>query len=217
MHERSGLLFVGGGGHAVVVAEAAQILCSQTGLAPVGCLDDADEPQLSTPPGAVPRLGPISSLAEHAGAHLSWIMALGDLALRRRILDALPDTLSLGSAWTVTHPTASVARSAQVGRGVFVGPMAVVHARARVGNHAIVNSGAIIEHGVQVGANAHIAPGSVIGGDAGVGADTLIGMGAMVLPRVKIGTGCVIGAGAVVRADVADGATVVGVPGRAIG
>lgn len=212
----TGLLFVGGGGHAVVVAEAARILCEQSGLAPIGCLDDQEHPALASPPGAVPRLGPISKLSELATKQVSWILAMGDLAVRRKVLDTLPPELSLGSAWTVIHPAASVARSSLVGRGVFVGPMAVVHARARVDHHAIVNTGAIVEHHVRVGENTHVAPGAILAGGSSVGRDTLIGVGAKVLPGVSIGAGCVIGAGAMVREDVADGAKAVGTPARVI-
>ena len=212
----TGLLFVGGGGHAVVVAEAARILCEQTGLSPVGCLDDQEHPALAAPPGAVPRLGPLSRLGGLASKQVSWILAMGDIAVRRGVLDALPPELSLGSAWTVVHPHASVARSAQIGRGVFIGPTAVVHARARVDHHAIINTGAIVEHHVRVGENTHVAPGSVLAGNSSVGRDTLIGVGAMVLPGVTIGDGCVIGAGAMVREDIADGAKAVGMPARLI-
>lgn len=212
----AGLLFVGGGGHAVVVAEAAQSLCEQTGLPPIGCLDDHEQPALSRPPGAVPRLGPLSQLEALASAQMTWILAIGDLAVRRRIIDRLPAQLSLGSAWTVTHPSASVSRSALVGRGVYIGPMAVVHSRARVGDHAIVNSGAIVEHGVQLGVNVHVAPGAIVAGECVVGEDTLIGLGAKVMPGITIGRACVIGAGALVRANVPDGAKVAGVPARVL-
>lgn len=211
-----GLLFVGGGGHAVVVAEAAQSLCEQTGLRPLGCLDDHEHPALARPPGAIPRLGPLSDLPALASAQVMWILSMGDLAVRRGVLDQLPAQLSIGSAWTVTHPNASVSRSALIGRGTYIGPLSVVHARATIGSHAIINSGAIIEHHADLGENTHIAPAAVVAGEAAVGADSLIGMGAMVLPGVRIGRGCTVGAGAVVRADVPDGATVVGVPARVL-
>ncbi len=44
-----------------------------------------------------------------------------------------------------------------------------------------------------------------------------IGSGAVILCGVTIGEGAIVGAGAVVIADVADGATVAGVPARRIG
>lgn len=212
-HEtEAGLLFVGGGGHALVIAEAAQTLFEQSGLKPVGCLDDDDHPALSSGSGAVPRLGPLSELGRFAGEHLNWILAIGSPSVRRSVLNDLPGALTLGSAWTVVHPSAVVSPSAQLGRGVFVGPGAIVHARARVRDHAIINSGAIIEHQCEVGENAHVAPGSVLGGEAVVEDDAMVGLGARVLPMRRIGAGAMVGAGAVVLENVDAGATVVGVP-----
>ena len=41
-----------------------------------------------------------------------------------------------------------------------------------------------------------------------------VGSGAVVLQGLRVGAGAIVAAGAVVLADVADGATVVGVPAR---
>ncbi|MEM1302808.1 MAG: sugar O-acetyltransferase, partial [Pseudomonadota bacterium] len=49
-----------------------------------------------------------------------------------------------------------------------------------------------------------------------IGQDVWMGGGAIVLPGVTIGDGAIIGAGAVVTRDVAEGATVVGSPARAL-
>lgn len=198
------LVVVGGGGHAIVVAEAAGI----AGFRVVGFLDDRADAPLARGPGALPRLGPLRAL--HAIGDAGWILGLGGLALRRELLAGAP-----GRAGVVVHPAALVSPSAVVGVGTFVGPRAVVHARAQVGAHAIVNTGAIVEHECLVGENAHIAPGAVLGGEVEVGPDALVGLGARVLPGVRIGAGAVVGGGAVVVRDVAPGATVVGVPARA--
>ena len=54
-------------------------------------------------------------------------------------------------------------------------------------------------------------------GPVSIGSAVLIGANATVLPGVTIGNGAVVAAGAVVTRDVAPGATVAGVPARAIG
>jgi acetyltransferase EpsM len=207
-----GLLFVGGGGHAVVVAEAARGMYESVGLRPVGFLDDRPEAQLARPPGAMAHLGPLSRLPELADEEHSWILAIGDLGVRRRLLDTLPARMPATSAWTVVHRSAIVSRSAVLGRGVFIGPGAIVHSRARIGDHAIINSGAIIEHNCLIGENTHIAPGAVLGGECRTGRDVLVGLGARVIPLRTIGDGCVVGAGAVVLKDLPAGKTAVGVP-----
>ena len=47
--------------------------------------------------------------------------------------------------------------------------------------------------------------------------DTAVGAGATVIHGVTVGADAIVGAGAVVIRDVPDGATVVGVPARALG
>lgn len=80
----------------------------------------------------------------------------------------------------------------------------------------IVNHGAVVDHDCVVGEFAHVAPNATLGGGVSVGRLSMVGAGATVLPGTRIGRGCIIGAGAVVRRDVPDGATVVGVPAKAI-
>lgn len=197
------VILIGGGGHALVVAEAIG-----HGAILVGFFDDAHDARLG-PATGTPRLG---GLADIPRTLEPWFMlGLGDLALRRKVLGSL----GYARSFAITHRTAFVSANASVGSGVFVGPHATIHTLAKVANHAIINTGAIIEHECDIGENAHIAPGGVLGGNVTVGPDTLVGIGARVIPGVRIGARCVVGAGATVIRDVPDGATVVGVPARA--
>ena len=213
----SGLVIVGGGGHALVVAEAASLALGGAGLGLRGCLDDDPEPAAAVGPGGIDRLGAMDAFESIATSGGTWILGIGDLGARRGLLDGLPGPARIGGAHTVAHPAAFVSPSASIGRGVFIGPGAIVHARAHVGDHAIINSGAIVEHDVRVGENAHIASGATLAGGVTVGRHTLIGSGASALPGVRVGDGCTVGAGSVVREDVGEGRTVVGVPARAVG
>lgn len=195
------IILIGGGGHALVVAEAAQ--AAHLGVA--GFVDDTADPLLARL-GVARHLGPLGALR---GFSHAVILCVGDIAARRRLAAS---GLRLSPAATVVHPAAWVSPSATLGGGVFVGPGAVVHTRARIGDHAIINSGAIVEHECVVGAHAHIAPGAALGGNVSVGPGVLVGLGARVLPGVAIGDGAVVGAGAVVVRDVAEGRRVRGVP-----
>ncbi len=205
----TGILLIAGGGHALVVADAALALGVKLG----GFYDDNESAALARGEPSTRWLGTIDSLQAKALVGHPWILCLGDLAQRRRVIDRLYGAEE--DARPVVHPSASVSAHAVVCGGVFVGPGAIVNARARVLDHAIVNSGAIIEHDCLVAENAHIAPGAVLGGKVSVGNDSLVGLGARVLPGVSVGQRCVIGAGAVVTRDVGDGETVIGCPARA--
>ncbi len=194
---------IGGGGHALVVAEAAR----SAGWTVRGFYDDDPNAVLGLR-GGVTRLGGLTDIPP--GQHL--VMAIGGIALRRRVLESHQPLLA--AAPVIISSRAYVSPSAKLDAGTVVMPGAVVHSLAKVHAHAIINTGAIIEHECVIGENTHVAPGSALGGNVLVDRDTLLGIGCRVLPGLKVGRGCVVGGGAVVIRDVADGEQVVGVPAR---
>lgn len=199
----NGLVIIGGGGHAVVVGEAAAL----AGIAVAGVMDDrTDPPAACRGDHSMPWLGAIRA------ADSPWVLGIGDVVARRVVLTRFKGILP--RAATIVHPRAILSPSATLGKGVFVGPGAVIHSRAVIGDHAIINSGAIIEHDCEIGQNSHIAPGTILGGAARVGRDSLVGLGSAVLPGIWIGDHCVVGAGAVVLHNIDDNSIVVGLPAK---
>jgi len=217
------LVIIGGGGHACVVAEAA----AAQGANILGYLDDAPSPPIANLPPLplhtpqsdqqLQKLGQINDV--HVIANHHWIIAIGDIALRRRLHQAilkLPTNPhnTADHAITVVHPTAWVSPTATIGKGVYIGPRAIVHTAVHVHDHAIINSGSIVEHHAVIGEHAHIAPGAVLGGGTHVGPRTLIGLAATTLPGVRIGKAAVVGAGTTLLADLGDGQTATGAANR---
>lgn len=99
--------------------------------------------------------------------------------------------------------------------------------RCRIQSHTFVCSGVTIEsdvfvgHGVMFINDRHPSVAATLAQTwklepIRVKSGASIGSGALILPGVTIGAAATIGAGAVVTHDVPDGATVVGVPARAV-
>lgn len=203
--QHGSLILLGGGGHALVVAEAA-LAC---GWSLAGVCDDSDTPVTRSVLG-LHTLGKVTDAPRHITNDSKWILCVGDLATRNPLLSTL--TQVAGAATSVISIHAVVSATAKIGVGTFVAPRALVHTAAVVGPHCILNTGCIVEHECQIGSNSHIAPGVTLGGRVRIGSNTLIGLGATILPGVRIGSNSTVGAGAVVVRDVEDGETVVGVP-----
>ncbi len=121
------------------------------------------------------------------------------------------------SDWAiVTHPTATVDPTAEIGPGTLICAGAVIQPTAEIGSHVVINTGAVVEHDVKLGDFAFVAPGACLEGGVVVGEGAFIGVNASILPGVSIGAWSTVGAGAVVLEDLPPHVTAVGVPARPI-
>ncbi len=206
MNEQRGVLIIGAGGHAKVVADI--LLCA--GFAVIGFVDD-DPTTWGQQRLGLPVLGASDTYASHEPGGL--IMGIGDNKTRMQVVLRLgPQADKL---WRpAVHPRATLAASVLVGHGVVVAAGAVVNPDSVLGDHVIINTGATVDHDCEIGNYAHIAPGVHISGGVRVGMGTLIGVGASVAPGRTIGAGVIVGVGAAVVHDLPDGVTAKGVPAR---
>ena len=202
---REPLVVYGAGGHGKVIAEI--LLAGGQHIA--SFLDD--NPAFS---GSLVLGSPVFLAAEWLRKNARARVALGIGNNSQREHATRQITTFGGKLITAIHPSAIVARSAEIGSGVVIMPAAVLNSGCGIGDGAIINTGAIIEHDVKIGRYAHIAPRCVTGGSVEIGDFAQIGIGAVVLPGKRIGDHAVIGAGAVVIDDIPSGAVAYGVPAR---
>jgi sugar O-acyltransferase (sialic acid O-acetyltransferase NeuD family) len=199
----NGILILGAGGHAKVVAD---ILLTQGQLV-IGFLDDNPATWGSTLFG-LPVLGPIDTFTDHAPTGL--ILAIGSNRARRAIAARLNPRRA---HWVnAIHPRATIARSARLGRGVVVAAGAILNPDCQLGDHAIVNTSATVDHDSVVGDYAHLAPGCHLAGDVRVGAGALLGVGVSVKPGCAIGDWATVGVGAAVVRNIPPNVVAHGVP-----
>lgn len=215
MSKTTVVLLLGGGGHAMVVGDAARA----SGFQIAGCLDDDPGIAELTIEAGIKRLGGLDDLAEVARGlpdDLLIHVAFGDGVLRRQWLDDAGATCPRASLAPIIHPSSIISPSATIEDGAFIGPLAIVNARATIGRGAIVNSGAIVEHDCNIGPFAHIAPGAILLGASIAGENAMIGSGARVLPGIEIGASCTLGSGAVATTNLPPHSTATGVPAKVV-
>lgn len=115
---------------------------------------------------------------------------------------------------SLAHPSAIIAGDVVLSEGSQIMAGAVVQVGCHVGINAVINTGSVVDHDCHIGNHAHIAPGATLSGGVVVGENSHVGTGATVIQRIRIGRNSLVAAGAAVICDVADGATVIGVPAR---
>ena len=147
-----------------------------------------------------------------------------------------PDVV-LGAGATIRHPDlvnlygCRIGADTKIGTFVEIQKGATVGSRCKISSHTFICEGVTIDDEVFVGHGVIFTndrrPRATSGGRLQTDADwqvvptrvergASIGSGAVVMCGVTIGAGALVGAGAVVTRDVPAGATVAGVPARAL-
>lgn len=133
----------------------------------------------------------------------------------------IPDNSNVWAFATI-HAGVRIGQFVSIGEHVYIGENAEIGDRTRIGQGAHITDHMIIGEGVFIG------PHVVFANDKHprvnnptfkrespvVEDDVSIGTCAVILPGVRLRRGCIIGAGAVVTKDVAEYATVYGVPAK---
>ena len=205
------VIILGAGGHGRVVLD---ILLQAGKHKPIGFLDN-NEALSGRRIDGLPVLGGMERLQDiHERGITGAIVAIGNNGVRRAFGDVIErEGLQLINA---VHPSAQLARSVSLGKGVVVAAGALVCTHCQIGDYAILNTGCIVDHESMIGTSAHVCPGVRLAGHVTVESGAFVGIGATVVQNVRIGFEAIVGAGAVVTQDVDSMTTVVGVPARVV-
>lgn len=187
------LIIVGAGGFALEVAAYVEdILRSGKPFYPLrGFLDDGKP--VGTPFAGYEILGktdlPIDSEAVYA-------LALGSPQARKAL------TLKLGglgaSFANIVHPSAYVAETASLGKGVILAPFTFVGPKAEIGDQAFLNVHSMVDHEAKLGRFSVLCPYAGLHGTASAGEEVLLGSHAYVTAGFHIEDGVKIEPGKIV-------------------
>jgi len=192
-------------------------IAGRCGIDVAGFLDD-DPACAGKRYGAARVLGTVSDWRRYA--ECSFVIAVGDPAVRKTIRDAM---ISAGESGehstggpafaTLIDPAAAVDPShAAVGEGSVIGPNTTATTGVTIGAHCIVNGGAFIGHDVSVGDFCMIAALAGIGGNVALDPLVWVGQSASIRQGLRVGRGAVLGMGAVLTRSVPAGEVWAGNP-----
>lgn len=115
---------------------------------------------------------------------------------------------------TIAHPTASISRTAELGRGTVVFQNVTITSRVKIGDHVLILPNTVISHDDTIGDYTCIAGGVCISGLVTIGHSCYLGSNSTIMERTTIGDFCLVGMGSVVRHQVDQNSVVVGNPAR---
>lgn len=209
------IIILGTGGNCVDILDTLNDVNAaggQTVYQCVGFLDDNPQ-MIGTEIAGVKVLGSLDSAARHADC--SFINGIGSpLNFWKKEAIIARTGLALERFETLIHPTASVSRMAELGRGVVVFQHVTVTARVRIGHHVIILPNSVISHDDVIGDYTCVAGGVSVSGGVRIGPASYLGAGSSIKGNLTIGGRCLVGMGSVVINDVPDNTVVVGNPAR---
>jgi sugar O-acyltransferase (sialic acid O-acetyltransferase NeuD family) len=215
MRHPTRVLILGTGGNSIDILDTLQDV-NALAAHPVyecrGFLDD-NAALWGTRIHGVPVLGPLASAPEQPECALvNGIGAPSNFWQKEAILAKTGAPLE--RFLTLLHPSASVSRTATLGRGVVVFQHVVITSNVKIGHHVILLPNTVISHDDVIGDYTCIAGGVCVSGQVTIGRSCYLGTNSSVIGNVAIGDRCLIGMGSCVLRSLPPNSVVVGNPAR---
>lgn len=161
-----------------------------------------------------PVLGGTQFLKEYE-SKLSVICAIGNAAIRKKIVESIRDNRSLEYP-NLIDPSVLISKRVTLGEGNIICAGNILTIDIIVGDFNIVNLDCTIGHDVKIDSFVTIYPSVNISGCVKIDSLSEIGTGTQIIQGKNICSNVVIGAGSVVARDITEKGVHVGVPVRRI-
>lgn len=183
------VVIIGGKGSAVVIAEQIYDMQIKTGIVEFLGFAFDDDTMGDTINGF-----PILCKTHEAygkfknDSDIKFIYQLYRPDLMRERIELLNSfNIPLDKFYTFIHHTATISRSAKIGKGTAIMANVVVNPNTVVGNHCTIHSTTLIGHDTKLGDNNFIAAHNVIGSSSEIGSGNFFGLNSTFNNYLKIG------------------------------
>ncbi|HEY9260358.1 NeuD/PglB/VioB family sugar acetyltransferase [Chitinophaga sp.] len=137
------------------------------------------------------------------------VVALGDPAARKRIVERLPADTTYA---TIIHPTAIISQWAEIGEGSVITAGVIITCNIKLGKHTQLNLNTSISHDCVLGDFFTTASGVRISGNCTFGECVYFGANSASKEKITIVDNVTIGMGGMVVKDIKEEGVYVGVP-----
>jgi sugar O-acyltransferase (sialic acid O-acetyltransferase NeuD family) len=200
------IIIIGSGGHGAEIDEYitySQKKSEGNLLNVIGFLDDVPANYIKYKFSA-PLLGGVK---DHVVRNdCSYIMGIANLKYRKMFVEKF--SMEGADFITFIHYNAYVSESAQIGKGVLIGPYANVGPNVKIGDFSFLNSRCSLGHDTILGKYNFISPNVSFSGFSIVGDENMFGINSATIPGIKIGNRNKIAAGMVLDKNVEDDSVV---------
>jgi sugar O-acyltransferase (sialic acid O-acetyltransferase NeuD family) len=152
---------------------------------------------------------PVVPLSKFQPKNYDVVVAVGDPANRRKIVEKLPKKTTFT---TIIHPKASISKWVDIGEGSIITAGAVLTCDIKIGKHAHINLHTSIGHDCQIGDYFTSAPAANISGHCHFGDGVYIGTNASIREKISICSNVTIGMGGIVVKDIEESGVYIGNP-----
>ncbi|MBA2796624.1 acetyltransferase [Streptococcus porcinus] len=197
------LIIIGASGHGKVVAEIASL----NGYKDIAFLDDFST---ETHCAGFPIVGKTDDIPNFKNC--KFFIGIGSNLIRERISRLIDDF----EVVTLIHPSATISKAVEVGKGTVIMAGTVVNTNTKIGNYCIINTSTSVDHDCILENYSHVSVGSHVAGTVFIGSKVWIGAGSVISNNVNIFPEIFIGTGTVVIKNLTEKGTYVGNPARKI-
>ena len=117
---------------------------------------------------------------------------------------------------TIVHPSASISKTAEIGRGVVILQNVTISTNVKIRDHVIILPNAVISHDDIIGDYSIVTGGVCISGNVKIGRSVYLGTNASIIENITIGDHSLVGMGSVVIKNVAPYTVVAGNPAKVL-
>ncbi|UMZ74712.1 acetyltransferase [Natranaerofaba carboxydovora] len=212
MKKKVAVIGAGGFGREVIkyIEDINEVNTTSKTFEIVGFVDDNYEKDFFV--DGYPVLGKIEELNDKDDIYV--VCAIGNPKVKKELIERAKNNNC--RFFNVIHPSVYMTKNVELGEGIIIGPYTVITTNIVIGNHVSINPRCGFGHDAIIKDYASLYWDVNISGNVVIEEGSELGSGSTIIQGKKVGPWSRIGAGAVVVDDVAEGATMVGVPAKDI-